>query len=106
MYASSHETNETKPSEHVQESVASAVPKRSRSTTDLITESINSSSISQASATEKRTTQGGRCRLFIGNIPTDLTQDDFRSLFSKYGELAECFANPSRGFGFVKLVSS
>ncbi|UJR22935.1 hypothetical protein I4U23_025962 [Adineta vaga] len=54
---------------------------------------------------EKKMAQGGRCRLFIGNIPSDLTQEEFQLLFGKYGELVEYFVNPSRGFGFVKLSS-
>ncbi|CAF0886170.1 unnamed protein product [Adineta ricciae] len=54
---------------------------------------------------EKKPTQGGRCRLFIGNIPSDLTQEEFQLLFEKYGELVEYFVNPSRGFGFIKLTS-
>jgi RNA recognition motif-containing protein len=55
-------------------------------------------------STLQKTTQGGRSRLFIGNIPSDLTQEEFQSLFGKYGELIEYYVNPSRGFGFVKLV--
>lgn len=53
---------------------------------------------------EKKTTQGGRCRLFIGNVPSDITQEEFLNLFGKYGELVEYFVNPSRSFGFIKLV--
>lgn len=55
-------------------------------------------------ATSQKPSQGGRSRLFIGNIPSDLTKEEFQTLFSKYGELVEYFVNPSRGFGFVKLV--
>jgi hypothetical protein len=62
------------------------------------------SSSSQPVNPEKKLTQGGRCRLFIGNVPSDLTQDEFQLLFGKYGELVEYFVNPSRGFGFIKLV--
>ncbi|CAF0894877.1 unnamed protein product [Didymodactylos carnosus] len=54
---------------------------------------------------DKKPTTGGRCRLFIGNVPSDLTQDEFQVLFGKYGELVEYFVNPSRGFGFIKLSS-
>ncbi|XP_064826584.1 paraspeckle component 1-like isoform X2 [Oncorhynchus masou masou] len=50
---------------------------------------------------EKTFTQ--RCRLFIGNLPTDLTEDDFKKLFSKYGEANEVFINRDRGFGFIRL---
>ncbi|CAF3293481.1 unnamed protein product [Rotaria socialis] len=56
-------------------------------------------------SSDKKITQGGRCRLFIGNIPSDLTQEEFQLLFGKYGELVEYFVNPSRGFGFIKLSS-
>ncbi|CAF2717752.1 unnamed protein product [Rotaria sp. Silwood2] len=56
-------------------------------------------------STSQKTSQGGRSRLFIGNIPSDLTQEEFQTLFSKYGELIEYYVNPSRGFGFVKLSS-
>jgi hypothetical protein len=61
-------------------------------------------SICSSQSNERKTTQGGRCRLFIGNIPFDMTQDEFQLLFNKYGELIEYFVNPSRGFGFIKLV--
>ncbi|XP_029597413.1 paraspeckle component 1 [Salmo trutta] len=50
---------------------------------------------------EKTFTQ--RCRLFIGNLPTDLTEDEFKKLFSKYGEANEVFINRDRGFGFIRL---
>ncbi|CAH2225263.1 paraspeckle component 1 isoform X1 [Pelobates cultripes] len=52
---------------------------------------------------EKRYTQ--RCRLFVGNLPTDLTDGDFKKLFEKYGEPSEVFINRDRGFGFIRLES-
>ena len=64
----------------------------------------STTSLSQHQINERKATQGGRCRLFIGNVPSDLTQDEFQILFGKYGELVEYFVNPSRGFGFIKLV--
>eukprot|EP00069_Balaena_mysticetus_P018111 bmy_11024T0 len=36
---------------------------------------------------EKTYTQ--RCRLFVGNLPTDITEDDFKRLFERYGEPSE-----------------
>ncbi|KAG0418495.1 hypothetical protein HPB47_004843 [Ixodes persulcatus] len=45
----------------------------------------------------------GRCRLFVGNLPSNFTEDQFRKLFEDYGEVAEIFLNTSKGFGFVKL---
>ncbi|XP_067468354.1 splicing factor, proline- and glutamine-rich isoform X1 [Thunnus thynnus] len=52
---------------------------------------------------EKTYTQ--RCRLFIGNLPNDITEDEFRKLFAKYGEPSEVFINKSKGFGFIRLES-
>ncbi|XP_041439920.1 splicing factor, proline- and glutamine-rich isoform X2 [Xenopus laevis] len=50
---------------------------------------------------EKTYTQ--RCRLFVGNLPTDINDDEFKKLFEKYGEPGEVFINKSKGFGFIKL---
>lgn len=52
---------------------------------------------------EKTYTQ--RCRLFVGNLPTDITEEDFKRLFERYGEPSEVFINRDRGFGFIRLVS-
>ncbi|KAK7125019.1 hypothetical protein R3I94_019165 [Phoxinus phoxinus] len=52
---------------------------------------------------EKTYTQ--RCRLFIGNLPNDITEGEFRKLFAKYGEPSEIFINQSKGFGFIRLES-
>ena len=46
----------------------------------------------------------GRCRLFIGNLPNDIKEDEFKKMFEPYGETSEVFINPSRGFGFARLV--
>lgn len=52
---------------------------------------------------EKSYTQ--RCRLFIGNLPNDITEEDFKKLFAKYGEPSEVFINKNKGFGFIRLES-
>ncbi|XP_040196481.1 paraspeckle component 1 isoform X3 [Rana temporaria] len=52
---------------------------------------------------EKSYTQ--RCRLFVGNLPTDITENEFKKLFDKYGEPSEVFINRDRGFGFIRLES-
>ncbi|XP_066530318.1 splicing factor, proline- and glutamine-rich isoform X2 [Hoplias malabaricus] len=52
---------------------------------------------------EKTYTQ--RCRLFIGNLPNDITEEEFRKMFAKYGEPSETFINQSKGFGFIRLES-
>ncbi|UYV61674.1 PSPC1 [Cordylochernes scorpioides] len=45
----------------------------------------------------------GRCRLFVGNLPNTITEEEFTAMFKPYGETAEVFLNISKGFGFVKL---
>ncbi|XP_056157255.1 paraspeckle component 1 isoform X3 [Lampris incognitus] len=50
---------------------------------------------------EKTFTQ--RCRLFVGNLPTDISEEGFKKLFAKYGEASEVFINRDRGFGFIRL---
>ncbi|XP_054462708.1 splicing factor, proline- and glutamine-rich [Anoplopoma fimbria] len=52
---------------------------------------------------EKTYTQ--RCRLFIGNLPNDITEEDFKKLFAKYGEPSEVFISKTKGFGFIRLES-
>jgi hypothetical protein len=45
----------------------------------------------------------GRCRLFVGNLPSDITEKEFTELFAKYGDVGESFLNTQRSFGFIKL---
>uniref|UniRef100_A0A8C6S469 Splicing factor proline/glutamine-rich n=1 Tax=Neogobius melanostomus TaxID=47308 RepID=A0A8C6S469_9GOBI len=52
---------------------------------------------------EKAYTQ--RCRLFVGNMPNDITEDEFKKMFGKYGEPSEVFINKAKGFGFIRLES-
>lgn len=53
---------------------------------------------------EKTFTQ--RSRLFVGNLPVDIPEDEFKSMFAKYGNISEVFINRDRGFGFIRLVCS
>ncbi|XP_076444637.1 uncharacterized protein LOC143282765 isoform X2 [Babylonia areolata] len=58
-------------------------------------------------STEQKTTEEkkftGRCRLFVGNLTSDITEDDFKKLFSAYGEVSEVYVNAGRGFGFIRM---
>lgn len=47
----------------------------------------------------------GRCRLFVGNITPDTSEDDFKKMFEPFGEISEVYLNNSKGFGFIRLVS-
>ena len=55
------------------------------------------------STEEKKFT--GRCRLFVGNLTPDVSEDDFKKMFEPYGEVSEVYVNTGRGFGFIRLVS-
>ncbi|KAF7656355.1 hypothetical protein LDENG_00042020 [Lucifuga dentata] len=44
-----------------------------------------------------------RCRLFVGNLPLHLPEEEFVKLFSKYGKTNEVFVSGDRGFGFIRL---
>lgn len=44
-----------------------------------------------------------RCRLFVGNLPTDCKESEIRDLMKPYGEISECFVS-GKGFSFVRLV--
>ncbi|XP_048838871.1 non-POU domain-containing octamer-binding protein isoform X2 [Brienomyrus brachyistius] len=50
---------------------------------------------------EKTYTQ--RSRMFVGNLPTGVTEQEVEKLFSKYGKPSEIFINKDRGFGFIRL---
>lgn len=44
-----------------------------------------------------------RCRLFVGNLPNEIKEDEFRDLFKEFGEISEVFLS-GKGFGFLRLV--
>ncbi|CAH2221984.1 splicing factor, proline- and glutamine-rich isoform X1 [Pelobates cultripes] len=71
--------------------------------TETTEESIRASLSLLRRPGEKTYTQ--RCRLFVGNLPADITEEEFKNLFAKYGEPGEVFINKSKGFGFIKLES-
>lgn len=50
---------------------------------------------------EKTFTQ--RCRLFVGNLPQGVSEEELENIFAKYGKASEVFINKERGFGFVRL---
>lgn len=50
---------------------------------------------------EKTYTQ--RSRLFVGNLPPDVTEEELRKLFEKYGKAGEIFIHKDKGFGFIRL---
>lgn len=47
----------------------------------------------------------GRCRLFVGNLPNDLKEQELKELFAPHGDIAECYLS-GKGFAFLRLVGS
>lgn len=45
----------------------------------------------------------GRCRLYIGNLTGDVTEEEITLLFQPYGETAELFVNKEKNFAFIRL---
>nr|CDQ03024.1 Bm3567, isoform d [Brugia malayi] len=44
----------------------------------------------------------GRCRLFVGNLPNDLKEQELKELFAPHGDIAECYLS-GKGFAFLRL---
>lgn len=48
-------------------------------------------------------------KIFVGNLPTDTTEEDIHSLFSEHGKVhnlklnVDIFTRKCRGFGFVEM---
>uniref|UniRef100_A0A8C6E2Y8 RRM domain-containing protein n=1 Tax=Moschus moschiferus TaxID=68415 RepID=A0A8C6E2Y8_MOSMO len=51
---------------------------------------------------EKTFTQ--RSRLFVGNLPPDITEEEMRKLFEKYGKAGEVFIYKDKGFAEIAKV--
>lgn len=45
----------------------------------------------------------GRNRLYIGNLTSDVTEEELKELFSPYGEISEAFINAEKNFAFLKV---
>jgi hypothetical protein len=58
----------------------------------------------QAKEVQETRKFSGHCRLYVGNIPNDLTEDEFVNLFTPFGETSEHFVNRDKNFGFIKMV--
>ncbi|CAL4207004.1 unnamed protein product, partial [Meganyctiphanes norvegica] len=43
------------------------------------------------------------CRLWIGNLPLDINEDDVKKLFEPYGDFDEVYFDKNKGFAFVRM---
>ncbi|KAI6236610.1 hypothetical protein M3Y95_00176000 [Aphelenchoides besseyi] len=57
------------------------------------------SNITEEIPSKKFTT---RCRLFLGNLSNEITEEELRKLVTEFGEVSECFMS-GKGFAFVRL---
>lgn len=66
----------------------------SNSTADLTVRSLSETKFS------------GRSRLYVGNLGSEINEQDLKEHFASYGEIAEVFLNKEKGFAFVRVVSN
>ncbi|XP_071448982.1 hrp65 protein-like isoform X2 [Hetaerina americana] len=45
----------------------------------------------------------GRCRLYVGNLTNDVTEEEINGMFTTYGETSEVFVNKDKNFAFIRL---
>lgn len=45
----------------------------------------------------------GRNRLYIGNLPNDVNEEELKEWFKPYGEINEAFVNSEKNFAFLKV---
>ena len=45
-------------------------------------------------------------RLYVGNLPYSIAEEQLRELFSNYGEVKEVRIIPNRDFGFIEMSDS
>lgn len=46
-----------------------------------------------------------RARLYVGNLPRGIAEDELKILFDPYGEMTQVFIEKDKNFGFVRMVS-
>jgi len=45
----------------------------------------------------------GRCRVFVANLPTNISEEALKKLFEQFGEVSEVFLGKGNSFAFVKM---
>ena len=53
--------------------------------------------------TEKRF--NGRCRLYVGNMTPDMTEEQLKEIMAQFGEVGEMFHNKEKNFAFLRYAS-
>lgn len=47
-----------------------------------------------------------KCRLYIGNVSSEITEEELLELFKPFGESTELFLNKEKNFSFIRMVRS
>ena len=62
--------------------------------------------------TEQSDEQSSGCKVYVGNLPFSVNEEELKKLFSSYGKISEVslisdkFSGRSKGFGFVTFANS
>ncbi|WP_277214141.1 hypothetical protein, partial [Isoptericola croceus] len=60
---------------------------------DRLLKTVGSSTLDIPSQEYKEKKFNSRCRLYIGNLPADVTEDELKTLFTPYGDTSELYIN-------------
>lgn len=70
---------------------------------DRLLKTVGSSTLDIPPQEYKEKKFNSRCRLYIGNLPADVTEDELKTLFAPYGETSELYINKEKNFAFIRL---
>jgi proline- and glutamine-rich splicing factor len=45
----------------------------------------------------------GRCRLFVANLPQNVSEESLRSLFGEFGQISDIYIGKGNQFAFIKM---
>lgn len=45
----------------------------------------------------------GRCRLFVANLPSNVTEESLRKLFAEFGKMSDIYIGKGNQFAFIKM---
>lgn len=100
----------TLPSDAKQEPTTNETPSMNNSIDDrnINTPRSGNNSMSRRSAETPRSEKKSyvKSRLFVGNLPREMKENEVKLLFEEYGEVNEVFVSKDKMYGFVRMVSS
>ncbi|GAB6026717.1 hypothetical protein CHUAL_013224 [Chamberlinius hualienensis] len=70
---------------------------------DVSTYSMSTSNLHMKNVGAEPKKFTSRNRLFVGNFPTDMTEEEFCKMFEPFGTFSTPFINVEKGFAFIKM---